>query len=283
MSMLSAGHRGRQSDRHGGRFFEWQGDSSFSFTSLPTLTRVRRMKSKVRLGVNIDHVATLRQVRGGTTPYPNILKMMRLAVQGGADQITIHLREDRRHIQEEDVKLIARHRMVPLNLEMAATKEMQQMALKYKPDWVCLVPEKREELTTEGGLDVHGMLSRLTPIVDALRRHDINVSMFIEPSDIQVKASRTLGADAVEFHTGKWVGLSGRAQDAEFKKLVSAAKLTHKYGMNVHAGHGLDYDSLKAALKIPYLEEVNIGHSIVCHALELGLKASVKKMKACLK
>jgi pyridoxine 5-phosphate synthase len=237
------------------------------------------MRRKIRLGVNVDHVATLRQVRGGTTPYPNLLQMVRESVKGGADQITIHLREDRRHIQLHDLVLLAKKCPVLLNLEMGATPEMLRFALKYKPDWCCLVPEKRAELTTEGGLDVAGLRKRTGPLTQKLRKKGIKVSHFIEPSLRQVEAAAEQGAHAVEFHTGHWVLLKGAAKNKEWKRLVQAAELTHKLGMNVHAGHGLDYEHTRKIKKLPYLEEVNIGHSLICYALEKGLRDSVRKMK----
>lgn len=237
----------------------------------------------IRLGVNIDHAATLRQVRGGTTVYPDLVQMMKLAVKGGAEQITIHLREDRRHIQLHDLVLLAKKRLVPLNLEMAAEKEMLKYALKYKPDWVCFVPEKRKELTTEGGLDVAKASKRIQGMVDRLQAIGIECSMFINPDLKQVKASYDVGADAVEFHTGKWVHLKGAKQEREWKKLKEAAIYAHELGMNVHAGHGLDYQTAKKIRQLPFLEEVNIGHSLICYSLEDGLEKAVRKMRNALK
>lgn len=242
-----------------------------------------KSKHKIRLGVNVDHVATLRQVRGGTTPYPDILQMVKLAVKGGAEQITIHLREDRRHIQLADLKLLAKECPVLLNLEMGATSQMVAYAKKYKPDWVCLVPEKREELTTEGGLDVIGQYAKLAPMIEKLQRLGIEISLFIEPSEDQVNAAYRIGADAVEFHTGKWVLLKGPAKEREWQRLCRSAELAHSLNMNVHAGHGLDYAHSKVINKMPFLEEVNIGHSLVCYALEDGMHAAVSKMRKILK
>lgn len=240
-------------------------------------------KKQIRLGVNVDHVATLRQVRGGTTSYPNLLDMVKKSVKGGAEQITIHLREDRRHIQLEDLKLLSKECPVPLNLEMAATPQMVSYARKYLPDWVCFVPEKREELTTEGGLDVLKSFNKLEPMVEKLQRVGIEISMFIEPSLEQVEASYEVGADAIELHTGKWVQLTGKKKDAEWQRLVDAAEWANYLGMNVHAGHGLDYHHAKLINKLPYLQEVNIGHSLVCYALEDGMKTAVEKMRKILK
>jgi pyridoxine 5-phosphate synthase len=241
------------------------------------------MKNKIRLGVNIDHVATLRQVRGGTTPYPNLLDLVKKSVKGGAEQITIHLREDRRHIQLHDLALLSKKCPVPLNLEMAATEEMLRLAKKYKPEWVCLVPEKRAELTTEGGLNVVKGFRKMQPLVEKLQMRGIEISMFIEPSLGQVEASYEIGADAVEFHTGHWVLLKGDKKEKEWERLVNAAHLAHAYGLGVHAGHGLDYHHTRLIKKMPFLREVNIGHSLICYALEEGLEKSVRKMKKILK
>ncbi|MEZ0391806.1 MAG: pyridoxine 5'-phosphate synthase [Pseudobdellovibrionaceae bacterium] len=241
------------------------------------------MKKKIRLGVNIDHAATLRQVRGGTTAYPDLLKMAELSIQGGAEQITIHLREDRRHIQEKDLATLSKHCKVPLNLEMASTAAMVRLARKYKPDWACFVPEKREELTTEGGLDVEKNKKQIASNVEKLQMLGIEISMFIEPSIQQVKASFEVGADAVEFHTGKWVRLSGEAKKREWRKLKAAAEAAHELGMAVHAGHGLDLKTTKEITTLPFLEEVNIGHSIICYSLEWGLEKSVREIKKCLR
>jgi pyridoxine 5-phosphate synthase len=237
-------------------------------------------KSKIRLGVNVDHVATLRQARGGTTPYPNLLQMVKESIAGGGSQITIHLREDRRHIQLHDLIELVKSCPVPLNLEMAATESMFRIAKKYKPDWICLVPEKRAELTTEGGLNVVKLDTRSRNSITKLREIGMEVSMFIGPDLKQVRASHEAGADAVEFHTGHWVHYKGKKQEAEWKKLCEAAELAHELGMNVHAGHGLDYPHVEKIVTLPHLEELNIGHSLVCHALEIGMRGSVAKMVA---
>ncbi len=236
------------------------------------------MKNRIRLGVNIDHAATLRQVRGGTTPYPSLIRMVDLAVQGGAVQITIHLREDRRHIQLQDLIQLSKSCSVPLNLEMAATDKMVKLARKYKPQWCCFVPEKRKELTTEGGLDVLKAKNKISKQVAKLQSIGIECSMFIEPSLEQVQASHDVGADAVEFHTGKWVHLRGRAAEMEWQRLTRAAELAHKLRMNVHAGHGLDFETAAKICALPHLEEVNIGHSLICYSLEMGLEAATSKM-----
>ncbi|MGZ3804299.1 MAG: pyridoxine 5'-phosphate synthase [Pseudobdellovibrionaceae bacterium] len=241
------------------------------------------MKNKIRLGVNVDHIATLRQVRGGTTAYPDLLDLVKKSVSAGAEQITIHLREDRRHIQLQDLVLLSKKCPVPLNLEMACTEEMVRLARKYKPEWVCLVPEKRAELTTEGGLDVIKGSHKMKALIEKMQMRGIEISLFIEPSLEQVEASYEVGADAVEFHTGHWVLLKGAKKEKEWQRLVKAAHLAHAYGLGVHAGHGLDYQHARLIKKLPYLREVNIGHSLICYALEEGLASSVRKMKKILK
>lgn len=235
------------------------------------------MKRKIRLGVNVDHIATLRQVRGGTTPYPDLVRHVKICHKAGADQITIHLREDRRHIQLEDLKVLSRECPLPLNLEMAATDEMGRLALKYKPSWVCYVPEKRAELTTEGGLNILRNKQYLSRQIERLQRIGIEISMFIEPDIEQVKAAYQVGADAVEFHTGKWVRLKGQSKSREFDRIKEAALCCHELGMNVHAGHGLDLKTTSEIKSLPYLEEVNIGHAIICESIENGLEKTVKQ------
>jgi pyridoxine 5-phosphate synthase len=236
------------------------------------------MKRKVRLGVNIDHAATLRQVRGATTPYPDLLEMVKLAKAGGAEQITIHLREDRRHIQDDDVVRLCKLSPLEINLEMGATKEMLKIALRNKPTLVCMVPEKREELTTEGGLNIVKGFKNLESMTHQLKVKRIKVSFFIEPSLKQVQASALAGADAVEFHTGHWVLLSGYKKNTEWKRLVMAAKEAHRLGLRVHAGHGLDYKHSRLIKKLPHLVEANIGHSLICYSLKEGLQKSVRNM-----
>lgn len=237
------------------------------------------MSRRIRLGVNVDHVATLRQVRGGKTAYPDLLHFSREAVRGGADQITIHLREDRRHIQLHDLALLAKERPAALNLEMAATDEMLRFARKHRPDWCCFVPEKRKELTTEGGLDVRRGFRRIQPMVEKLQRIGIEISMFIDPDREQVTAAYEVGADAVEFHTGSWVLLSGARKRNEWNRLCEAARWAHGLGLNVHAGHGLDFEHARRIRSLDYLEEVNIGHFLVCEALRSGLRPAVRAMK----
>ena len=240
-------------------------------------------KRKIKLGVNLDHVATLRQVRGGTTSYPNLLEQMKAAIDGGAQQITVHLREDRRHIQDKDVILLlkaCRLAHISLNLEIAATSKMLQFALSQKPDCVCFVPEKRKELTTEGGLDIHAFLHKLYRYISQLKTKNIFTSLFIEPSIKQVQAAAFCKADAIEFHTGRFVNLKRqKQQDREWKRLVVAAKKAHSLNLKVHAGHGLDNITSKKICRLPYLEEVNIGHFLVCEALNVGMKKSVNAIK----
>ena len=232
----------------------------------------------IKLGVNIDHAATLRQVRGGTTDYPNLLQLSKIVAASGGHQITIHLREDRRHIQLHDLETLSKSCPLPLNLEMAATETMVKIAKRFKPSWCCFVPEKRQELTTEGGLDVAKASLKIGKYVERLQVIGIENSMFIEPSLKQVKASFEVGADAVEFHTGKWVRLKGAAKDKEWARLVTAAEACAKLGMRVHAGHGLDFSSAAKIRQLPHLAEVNIGHSLICYSLELGLAEAVREM-----
>jgi pyridoxine 5-phosphate synthase len=242
------------------------------------------------LGVNIDHVATLRQLRG--TPYPDLLEAARLAEKGGADQITVHLREDRRHIQDEDVRLLKAKLNILLNLEMAATAEMTEFARRIRPDWTCIVPEKRQELTTEGGLAMQKNKKRIGATIQRLHQGKILVSCFIEPSLEAVRLSHELGADAVEFHTGQYClatqgGLgknSKKKAQQEFERLKKAALLAKKLGLKLHAGHGFDYENVRdvAALenadRTPLIEEYNIGHAIVCRAALVGMERAVREM-----
>lgn len=240
-------------------------------------------KTKIRLGINIDHIATLRQVRGNTTSYPDIISLMKLSIAGGAEQITIHLREDRRHIKDEDVKKICAECSVDVNLEMACTDEMVKIAVKNNPDWVCIVPEKREELTTEGGLNIEKIKNKLTSVIDKVQNKGIEVSLFLEPNLKHVRLAYEVGADAIEFHTGKWVKLTNKVKkEKEFNKLKQAAELCHQLGMRVHAGHGLDFEHTVKIKGLPYLKELNIGHSVICYSLEWGLQKTVKKFRTLL-
>ena len=241
------------------------------------------MKRKIKLGVNIDHAATLRQVRGATTNYPDLLQMTHLVKKGGGHQITIHLREDRRHIQDADVIHLCKKSKLPINLEMAVSDEMLKIALKNKPAWVCFVPEKREELTTEGGLNILKVFNEIKIMTATLQKQGIKVSYFIEPNLEQVAFSCEAGADAVEFHTGHWVLAEGSKKQKIWKSLCASAEKAHEGGLRVHAGHGLDYEHAKKICKMPHLKEVNIGHSLICYSLEDGLKKSTQKMLAQLK
>ncbi|MGD9780653.1 MAG: pyridoxine 5'-phosphate synthase [Kiritimatiellia bacterium] len=232
----------------------------------------------MKLGVNIDHVATLRQQRG--TAYPSPLDAAAACEKGGADGITIHLREDRRHIQDADLYALKKALRIPLNLEMANSPEIVEIAAATKPDEVCLVPERRQELTTEGGLDAAGQLDALNPSVAKLKAAGIVVSLFIEPSIRQLDAAVALGAPVVELHTGKYCDLSGEAREVELLRLVAAAKYGHGKGLRINAGHGLNYDNLQAFLKaVPHLHTLNIGHSIVARAVLVGMERAVREMK----
>lgn len=235
-------------------------------------------RKKIRLGVNIDHAATLRQARGGTTNYPDLLLMTELVRKGGGEQITIHLREDRRHIQDTDVVTLCKKSKLPINLEMAVTDEMLKIALKNKPNWVCFVPEKREELTTEGGLNIVKVFEQIKKMTAILHEEKIKVSFFIEANLAQVNAAAMAGADAVEFHTGHWVLSEGKMKEKLWNNLLACSIKSYELKMRVHAGHGLDYQHAKIIRKLPYLKEVNIGHSLICYSLEQGLKKTVKKM-----
>lgn len=232
----------------------------------------------LRLGVNIDHVATLRNARGGSWPDP--VQAAIAARDGGADGITIHLREDRRHIRDADLAPIKAATTLPINFEMAATAEMQAIALSYRPHAACIVPEKRTEVTTEGGLDVAGQADALRPLVRALADAGIRVSMFIDPDPAQVAASLAVGARAVELHTGRYCEATGAAQAAELARLRSAAKAVAAAGMECHAGHGLSYNTVGPVAAIAELVELNIGHFLMGAALFDGLAGSVARMRA---
>lgn len=230
------------------------------------------------LGVNIDHVATLRQARGGAEPEPLMAAMA--AQLGGADGITIHLREDRRHIQDRDLRLLREAVQVKLNLEMAATDEMTKIALATKVDMCTLVPEKRRELTTEGGLDVSGNLKALKKCISALRRGGIAVSLFVDPDLEQIRASADAGAQYIEIHTGCYANArGGKASGEELLKIIRAAECGRELNLGVNAGHGLNYLNVREIAVIPGMEELNIGHSIVSRAVFVGLERAVREMK----
>ncbi len=230
------------------------------------------------LGVNIDHVATLRNARGGIDP--DVITAARICKDVGAESITTHLREDRRHIKDADVKAIRQLPKTRLNLEMAMTDEMQKIALELKPDAVCIVPEKRQELTTEGGLDVAGQIDRAIAFVKPLVEKGIEVSMFIDPDITQVSAAYKTGAQFIELHTGQYSEYFGTEKEEEtFQALKGAATFAQTLGLKVNAGHGLNYENVKRMHEIPDLVELNIGHSIIARAVFVGLAQAVKEMK----
>ena len=230
-----------------------------------------------RLGVNIDHVATIRQARGGAEPDPVAAAV--IAELAGADGITIHLREDRRHIQDRDLKLLRQTVQTKLNLEMAATADMVNVALSVKPDMCTLVPEKRQELTTEGGLDVRLHMETITEVVDRLQDGGILVSLFIDPDPDQVKAADKVGADYIEIHTGAFAEARGwKSEEAELGKIGNAIKLAAKLGLGVNAGHGLNYSNIRKIATLGGIEEYNIGHSIISRAVLVGLDRAVRDM-----
>ncbi|MGY6547841.1 MAG: pyridoxine 5'-phosphate synthase [Roseinatronobacter sp.] len=235
----------------------------------------------LRLGVNIDHVATLRNARGGSDPDP--VRAALLAQQAGADGITIHLREDRRHIRDADLGAVMQAVHLPINLEMAATEEMVGIALAHKPPAVCIVPERREERTTEGGLDVLNDIARLSDIVARLSDGGARVSLFIAPDEAQVEAAARVGAQVIELHTGSYCDLSASgdeaARDAELRRLFGAATLGQEVGLEVHAGHGLNFANVGPIAAIPELVELNIGHFLIGEAVFVGLEAAIREMR----
>ena len=233
--------------------------------------------SHLRLGVNIDHVATVRNARGGKLPDP--LRAARLAEAAGADGITAHLREDRRHIIDGDIESLMRELKLPLNFEMAATPEMVEIALRHRPHAACIVPEKREERTTEGGLDAAGQHNHLKPMVRRLSDAGIRVSLFIEADPRQLEAAVALGAPVVELHTGRYCELEGAAQRAELVRLQKAAALCGKLGLECHAGHGLSYADVGPVAAIPEVRELNIGHFLVGEAIFVGLEQAIREMR----
>jgi len=238
------------------------------------------MKKRLKLGVNIDHVATIRQARG--TPYPDLLAAAQCCAAAGADGVTVHLREDRRHIQDADVWRLRRDGCLPLNLEMANVPAIIRIALRVKPDEVCLVPERRRELTTEGGLDVHGQFNRMQATVARLRDAGITVSIFIEADPRQLTAAAELGVPYVELHTGAFANAHGIRMERELQRLHRAAELAHGLGLKVNAGHGLSYDNIARIRELPWLDTLNIGHSIVARAIFCGLKQAVREMRSAL-
>ena len=230
----------------------------------------------IRLGVNVDHVATVRQARGIDVPDP--VEAALLAERGGADGITVHLREDRRHIQERDVELLRRKIETKLNLEMALNPEIVEIARRIRPDDVCLVPERREELTTEGGLDVISQKARIKEAVAKLQGDGIRVSLFVDPERLQIEASREVGAHGVEIHTGRYSNaIESRARELE--EVIAAASLARRLGLEVHGGHGLNYENVLPVARVPEIVELNIGHSIVARAILVGIEQAVREMK----
>lgn len=232
----------------------------------------------IGLGVNIDHVATLRQVRRARFPDPLLAALV--AEQSGADSITLHLREDRRHIQDQDVERMRTTLQTRMNLEMAATDAMVAIARRVRPQDVCLVPENRQELTTEGGLDVASQLARLREVCAALRETGIRVSLFVDPDAAQLEASLEAGAPVVELHTGAYAETTGERQAMELARLAEAARYGSRIGLTVHAGHGLHYHNVQPVAAVPEIVELNIGHAIVARALIDGMAAAVREMKA---
>tara|TARA_B100001964_G_scaffold137462_1_gene151658 strand:+ start:126 stop:857 length:732 start_codon:yes stop_codon:yes gene_type:complete len=235
------------------------------------------MSSSLRLGVNIDHVATIRNARGGNHPDP--VDAAKLAVKAGADGITAHLREDRRHISDNDITRLCNEVDRPLNFEMAATDEMLEIALGHVPHAACIVPEKREERTTEGGLDVVAGHERLKPYVETLGKAGIRVSMFIEPDPAQLDGAKALGAPVIELHTGAYCEATGAEQTRELARIVAAAEHAEKIGLECHAGHGLTFDTVAAVAVIPSIAELNIGHFLVGEAIFIGLEQSIRAMR----
>jgi pyridoxine 5-phosphate synthase len=236
------------------------------------------MKRHLRLGVNIDHVATIRNARGGAHPDP--VRAALAAVKAGADGITAHLREDRRHISDDDIDRLTEQLTVPLNLEMAATEEMLGIALRHRPHAACIVPEKREEQTTEGGLDVAGGHNQLAPYVRSLAEAGIRVSMFIEADPAQLDASRAIGAPVVELHVGAYCDAAEADRPAELERIVRAAEHAESIGLECHAGHGLTFDTVSPVAAIPTVVELNIGHFLIGEAIFGGLESSIKRMRA---
>ncbi|HEY7559106.1 MAG TPA: pyridoxine 5'-phosphate synthase [Candidatus Binatia bacterium] len=231
----------------------------------------------IRLGVNVDHVATLRQARRGEVPDP--VKAALLAEQAGAEGITVHLREDRRHIQERDVELLRAGVKTKLNLEMAVTPAMVVYAQRVRPDDACFVPEKREELTTEGGLDVVGHKTKIAEAVQRLQGNGIRVSLFIDPEKAQIETAREVGARGIEIHTGTYCNATGAAREKELAAVIAGARLARSLGLEVHGGHGLNYENVSPIAHIPEIVELNIGHSIIARAVFAGIAQAVREMK----
>lgn len=271
------------------KLFAMKSKSRASAGPAPRLPGLAQASTLPRLGVNIDHIATLRQLRG--TPYPSLLEAARVVETAGGAQITVHLREDRRHIQDRDVLELRKALRIPLNLEMAATDAMTKFAIKIKPEWDCIVPEKRAEVTTEGGLALEKNAKKIGLTTERLKKAGIKVSLFVEPSLKAMKLSAKLGADAVELHTGRYclaTQTAGAGQKkkiaTEFSRIREAGELARSLGLHVHAGHGFDYANVRPVAELvddegrPLIEEYNIGHAIVCRAALVGLDRAVKEM-----
>jgi pyridoxine 5-phosphate synthase len=231
----------------------------------------------VELGVNIDHVATIRQARRGDQPDPVAAAV--LAELSGADSITVHLREDRRHIQDRDVRLLRETISTKMNFELSCAKEVVEIACETRPAQATLVPERREEVTTEGGLDILRDQARVVQAIEMLKAQDIFVSLFLDPDEDQIRAAVKLGADAVELHTGQYAIERGVEKDRQLKRLVAAGRLVREVGLQLHAGHGLDYQNVQPVAAIPEMRELNIGHSIVSRAVMVGMREAVSEMK----
>ena len=238
--------------------------------------------NRLRLGVNIDHVATIRNARGGRHPDP--VRAARLAAQGGADGITAHLREDRRHISDDDIDRLSREIPLPLNLEMAPTAEMQDIALRHRPQAACIVPERREERTTEGGIDAAGQYGKLADVVRTLTKAGVRASLFIEPDARQIEAAKAIGAPVVELHTGAYCEAAASGDPKERERQLALLRDAAEYGasldLEIHAGHGLGYDTVCSIAAIPEIRELNIGHFIVGEAIFCGLDAAIRRMRA---
>ena len=234
------------------------------------------MQKKIRLGVNIDHFATLRNVRNDGEI--ELIEIVNIIKKANAESITVHLREDRRHIKDQDVKQLIERKLLPLNLEMAATSEMQKICLENKPFACCIVPEKREELTTEGGLDVFNQKDHLIKIIEPLKKKNIRVTLFIEPDSKQIEASKEVGANAIEIHTGTYANnFQKKDFQADLKKIKEAARYAEKLSLECHAGHGLNIDNVSFISEINQVMELNVGYSLVCDSLIFGIEKSVKK------
>lgn len=234
------------------------------------------MKSRLKLGVNIDHVASLRQAR--RTVYPSVLEAAGICEAAGADGITVHLREDRRHIQDDDVRQLKKRVKTRLNLELANSPEIVGIALDVVPDEICMVPERREELTTEGGLNVAAGMKSIGDSVCRFRKAGISVSLFIDAREEQIRAAAELGAEYIELHTGRYCDSTGREMEEELRALVEGARLARSLGLKVNAGHGINLDNLPGILSIPFMDTLNIGHSIVARSVFVGLDEAVREM-----